>query len=851
VSLASLFSLIFYTHSPTAVSLLVVHYLFLVFVYKFRQSQNINAMTTNTPRPHVFYDEIHGVYSSPNAEEMPTFPVPRLGHSFDPLATLRTLWADNRYVFLGAVPLSPRLDTPPFDAIRSYTVVQHTNGRWGLTKDAVKMWHQLENNLINIAKIVETHRKDLWVPMDSRYPLLPHKFGYGVTHISEKGAKLALHKSRAAYFTLMAWIFFIVMGVREYEGQCRAWLEETLLSGGLSHDDVGAICNSELIDFSPSYPRAGVIVDHTCRFNSSVRTFIRRGIPVWFYWGDRFSRHTIELFGQYMPKPEELVAGRWCEKYRGPRRVIRHPGVPAAPAAPVTPVAPVEPVANSPPSDGLSDYTASRSPSPAHRLPLPNPGYGQIKGETWREYFDRRAKIRDNVIKNETPKEREKRIQVEEARANFAEPGKKGSPVYRWKRNKDGFWIRTLVTRNEVSDRWQEFTNTQKRFDSILNQWDLCKGLDPDVDVEDDDDEEMYNEYMGVNPEPSDTVSLPPATSSPPVVPSLFPRHIDNSSINTPSSSPFTNISALNSWDGPASWGEEDTFEMVSVSLDHDDTHNLDGVKPDNSLLSMLSLRFGFILPVSQLPSVPDVFDWALIRKIMGDTNAAVGTRLIAPISNFVCNRINNLPVPEQLCDLSLASPDPFTNHINSLQLIKSSAAGVPQYMLVTRDANPRRWLLGLNDPVTLLQSLRLDIDSMSNLARYLFSNGIPFHTYIPASQLPHAYPEYPPVALSYRPLGHRPRISEYAVYENARHLLLSRPYGRAALLQGGMVWRLALDDFEHKEDAEYSVLLGPSEYVSVYQHVLRADDGQRFYDDGLSDTELDLICGVYKVATG
>jgi hypothetical protein len=235
----------------------------------------------------------------------------------------------------------------------------------------------------------------------------------------------------------------------------------------------------------------------------------------------------------------------------------------------------------------------------------------------------------------------------------------------------------------------------------------------------------------------------------------------------------------------------------------------------------------------------------------MGDTNAAVGTTLIAPISNFVFNRVKNLPVPEQLCDLSLASPDPFTNHINSLQLIKSSAAGIPQYMLVTRDANPRRWLLGLNDPVTLLQSLRLDIDSMSNLARYLFSNGIPFHTYIPSSQLPHAYPEYPPVALSYRPLGHRPRISEYAVYENTRHLLLSRPYGRAALLQGGMVWRLALDDFEHKEDAEYSVLLGPSEYVSVYQHVLRADDGQRFYDDGLSDTELDLICGVYKVATG
>jgi hypothetical protein len=150
------------------------------------------------------------------------------------------------------------------------------------------------------------------------------------------------------------------------------------------------------------------------------------------------------------------------------------------------------------------------------------PGYGQVKGETWREYFDRRSKIREHVIANETASERQKRIEVEESRADFALPGKKGSPVYRWKRNKNGFWIRTPVTRNEVPDRWDEYTNTQKRFDSVLKQWDLCRELDRKADVEDDDDQEMYDAYMGHGPESPRADSPPlPSGSSSPVMPSL------------------------------------------------------------------------------------------------------------------------------------------------------------------------------------------------------------------------------------------------------------------------------------------------------------------------------------------
>jgi hypothetical protein len=239
-----------------------------------------------------------------------------------------------------------------------------------------------------------------------------------------------------------------------------------------------------------------VIVDHTCQFDHFVRTFIMCNIPVWFYWGDHAARYTIPSFDRYMPQQEEFARARWSEKHRGPRRLVSKPEQTHFSFQPLA--LPADPS----PSDNLSDFTASRSPSPSCNLPPPAPGYGQIQGETWREYFARRVKIREYILANETPDEREKRIQVEEARADFVAPGRKGSPVYRWRRNKDGFWLRTLVTRNEVQARWQEFKNSQKKFDSNLKQWDLCKELDPEGDVEvDDDDDQFYNEYMGIDPQ--------------------------------------------------------------------------------------------------------------------------------------------------------------------------------------------------------------------------------------------------------------------------------------------------------------------------------------------------------------
>ena len=79
----------------------------------------------------------------------------------------------------------------------------------------------------------------------------------------------------------------------------------------------------------------------------------------------------------------------------------------------------------------------------------------------------------------------------------------------------------------------------------------------------------------------------------------------------------------------------------------------------------------------------------------------------------------------------------------------------------------------------------------------------------------------------------------------------MSRPYHRAALLQGGIIWRLALDTLEFPTDAEINVTQGPSEDALTRGTTIVLDDGLELSDDTLTEEEIELICGVYKWSTG
>jgi hypothetical protein len=100
---------------------------------------------------------------------------------------------------------------------------------------------------------------------------------------------------------------------------------------------------------------------------------------------------------------------------------------------------------------------------------------------------------------------------------------------------------------------------------------------------------------------------------------------------------------------------------------------------------------------------------------------------------------------------------------------------------------------------------------------------------------------------LGYRPVGYKPALPDFDAYETLRRHFFLSPRGRAALFAGGIIGRLA-----RMEVPEARACLGPS--AEVFSTGVRLWDGRSamaYWDDALTDEEIDLICGVYEIATG
>ena len=100
---------------------------------------------------------------------------------------------------------------------------------------------------------------------------------------------------------------------------------------------------------------------------------------------------------------------------------------------------------------------------------------------------------------------------------------------------------------------------------------------------------------------------------------------------------------------------------------------------------------------------------------------------------------------------------------------------------------------------------------------------------------------------------SHRHTILDYRQYQRrVLDILTQGPHLRAALLGGGIIWRLVIECAEHHEgvlELLRSYLdLGPSEEHMYHQPVLQDADEHAYFDDLLTEAETDIISGVNKV---
>ncbi|KAI1784745.1 hypothetical protein LXA43DRAFT_1101050 [Ganoderma leucocontextum] len=170
----------------------------------------------------------------------------------------------------------------------------------------------------------------------------------------------------------------------------------------------------------------------------------------------------------------------------------------------------------------------------------------------------------------------------------------------------------------------------------------------------------------------------------------------------------------------------------------------------------------------------------------------------------------------------------------------------------------PQAWTLAVDALALVFLARHHHITDSSSAANLLLRRGIQFHTVIqrPPSLNPRTLPPLAPAPRHYRRHDHIPTPSEYGEYMTHVLDLLHHPHVvRAAMLTGGIVWRIMLEAIGREDDLYYMYLqlgaAGPTGDSRKHAVVYSMSNGASAEDDTLSEEERDIICGVYKVYTG
>ncbi|KAJ7736941.1 hypothetical protein B0H14DRAFT_2638850 [Mycena olivaceomarginata] len=444
---------------------------------------------------------------------------------------------------------------------------------------------------------------------------------------------------------------------------------------------------------------------------------------------------------------------------------------------------------------------------PAAPFPRLPPNSQQKKGETIQAFFIRRSEGNRNKMAKESPVDRQRRT----SRAAHAQKGgvpSKGS-VFLWEKV-DGHYIRQPQIRGEFPDLWDEYPGPQRRFDPFHNEWDLSPDSDDEIDATD-----------AIFPQNIDMASrLAPTDTSPNVDTNMEIVHEEH---------PRNAVQ-----EHPSRRQEHSNFEFEFLNGDYRDLAKASkecmslvflkfGMAPRTedpeyepvaaNLLDALYKRFGFTMPPS--PDTIDVRDPPEERlepkhlaNVIGMADIANQLASDKALQNILCTFFGHPQRPK-------AAPTGFTINREYLTSMRNPAEQMYYYVLAEDGS-------GIGSEV-LLFPRATDVLEPPNHAKVNPSSGGP------AAQ------------------GFQRRTPHGEIYQLLHTPL--RAHGHAVRRGGGGGWRawrgqkVSDDDFFRGFDDD------------IY------DVGDCLWDEtsktrvigttGLSDHEIDLLCGVYHVGTG
>ncbi|KAF7972407.1 hypothetical protein HWV62_18064 [Athelia sp. TMB] len=441
-------------------------------------------------------------------------------------------------------------------------------------------------------------------------------------------------------------------------------------------------------------------------------------------------------------------------------------------------------------------------------------------GESPERFFERRNKINRQFMPTETQEVREARSAREAEAMEHRVPEVSGARVFVWK-IKGSRWFRCLLDWEDICVIWPNIRNDQRRYDSFANEWDI---------------------YAITDPSP---VELSHSDNSCPV---------DQSSMEESVAAPLNAVILGNRLPIRA----VDYTRDLGEAYNHTSSVN-NPVEIDN-LYTIIRYRLGF-QPSSQVfgsGSSPDprVSTWKQARTVLGDVSSVCDNpEMQDAVVRFVNHGLLK-SVPSGFWDFAKDSKHVIVPENDYLRVVRVKNRDLSYYELIPKTTKTSvsvpAWRLMLHDPLTALECVRRSNRSISktDYALFLIKSGRSFNTRLtvhrpPPSLIPAARSLYSQGGLGSHPFNYCPSDIDYLAYEAKRDVLLHSERMRAAVMKGGIVWRLSVHSVSPN-----LVCSGPVDFSSG--SYLRLD-GEPYgsWDDEVSDDDLDLICGVYKVFTG
>ena len=481
-----------------------------------------------------------------------------------------------------------------------------------------------------------------------------------------------------------------------------------------------------------------------------------------------------------------------------------------------------------PPAEHLQRATTFLIKTPSASQPSVVPSE-----KPWMAFLEKRQHVCEGLAANETENQRQMRCQRERQRPSVK------TAVFVWEEDENGLYKRNCVPPRENKETLDQYGENQKVYNAFLNEWD-CGVAFGDLTPQ----EKMAMDY---DSDGSDDESLLPASDWPRATtpsPALSAEpQLHLTSVNNQSSSVAVALEQLASTtqDQAAPMGPWiPRFQAPERAYVYDV-----GSYPATQMLYEF---YGFTPPLpvpikhqSPIPISDGVVK--IFRAIVGMYSIDPGFEksvifqyCLEFLTSYAVNVSRN-----ELFDLSEGNRQPLAGckrikflcrHAN-LFIFDISLAEVP-------------WQLAVTNPIDALFVCRLPPNlGPQEIARELYNRGVQFHTLLPCCSSPSIIP---PLPMPIRTSDYQFTKTDYLAYVQEREALLRKPrVARAALMQGGIVWRLVVSLVSF-----WDILRGPTSSVTLHgQGLLLLVQDAQLSDDDLDPSELDKLCGVVYCYTG